>query len=145
MRPRLLSACYALTFTLGLAQQALASEPPPGKVHTAEEMRQRRVAMRLQTLSTNLNLTEDQKGQIRPLIEAEVDQLRALRLDESLSPEEKQTQLEVMHRATRTQIRQLLTPDQQKKLDEMKARNLAIAQDSMTQKRKGKVPVADED
>ena len=143
MRP--LSAFGALTLSLSLAPQAFAGEPPPGKVHTGEEMRQRRVAIRLQSLSMNLDLTEDQKAQIRPLVEAEADQLRALRLDESLSPEEKQTQLEVMHQSTRTQIRQLLTPDQQKKLDEMKARNLAHVQDSMTQKRKGKVPVEDED
>jgi len=74
----------------------------------------------LQMLSEKLNLTEDQKAKVKPILEDQVQQLRSVRDDSSLTPEQKAAKKKAIHETTHDQINAVLTPDQQAKFKEMK-------------------------
>ncbi len=73
----------------------------------------------LARLSEELQLNDDQKAKIKPLLEDEHKQLVALRQDSSLSSDEKRAKFRSIREETFNQIRPILTADQQKKLQEM--------------------------
>jgi protein CpxP len=75
----------------------------------------------LQRLSEQVNLTNDQKAKILPLLQAQADQLKALHDDTSLSDDEKHEKMRTIMQSTRKQIGDLLTPEQKEKLKEMRA------------------------
>ena len=74
----------------------------------------------LQMLSDKLNLTEDQKAKLKSILQDQVQQLRALRDDPSLSPEQKSAKKQIIHELTQDQINNVLTPEQQEKFKQMK-------------------------
>jgi len=65
-----------------------------------------------------LNLTDDQKQKIRSLHENARSQMEAIRNDSSLTEEQKQATIRDLHRSTREQMMQILTPEQQKLMQE---------------------------
>jgi protein CpxP len=76
---------------------------------------------RLDKLSAQIDLTDDQKAKILPLLQAQVDQLVALRNDPSLPDEERHAKMRAIGKATSKQIRTLLTPDQLQKFKALHA------------------------
>jgi protein CpxP len=76
----------------------------------------------LDHLASVLNLADDQKAKIKPILEDESTQMQNLRKDTSLSPEDRHTKMRDIHQNTATQVRALLTPEQQAKLDSMQQR-----------------------
>ncbi len=103
-----------LAWSAALAyQNAGAQTQGPGK-RSPEEMMNRRMNM----LSKRLNLTDDQKGKIKPLLENELKQAQELRQDTSLSRPQKRAKFLELRKSTNSQIRALLNTDQQKKFDE---------------------------
>jgi len=74
----------------------------------------------LQMLSEKLNLTEDQKAKLKPILQDQAQQLRALRDDPSLSPEQKSAKKKIVRELTHDQINSVLTPEQQDKFKQMK-------------------------
>jgi Spy/CpxP family protein refolding chaperone len=98
---------------LGLAvtlttRPALAQEHPA----TAEN--------RLEEMSKQLNLTDDQKAKLKPVLQDEAQQLQAVHNDTSLSHDQKMAKVKEIREAHKPQINNVLTPDQQKKWEEMK-------------------------
>ena len=98
---------------LGLAvtlttRPALAQEHPA----TAEN--------RLEEMSKQLNLTDDQKAKLKPVLQDEAQQLQAVHNDTSLSHDQKMAKVKEIREAHKPQINDILTPDQQKKWEEMK-------------------------
>jgi Spy/CpxP family protein refolding chaperone len=79
-----------------------------------------KVQAKLQQLSSELNLTDDQKTQLKPVLQGEFKQLKAVHDDASLSADQKQSKMTEIHDGAKSQINSILTPDQQKKLAEMK-------------------------
>lgn len=75
---------------------------------------------RLEELSKDLNLTEAQKAQLKPILQEEAQQLQEVRNDTSLSKEQKMAKAKDIHATHKPQINEILTPDQQKKWEEMK-------------------------
>jgi len=75
----------------------------------------------LQAMSEKLNLTDDQKAKILPLLQAQADQLTALHNDTSLADDERREKARAIMQSTRGQIRGLLTPDQQEKIKDLRA------------------------
>jgi Spy/CpxP family protein refolding chaperone len=73
----------------------------------------------LQRLSEQVNLTDDQKAKILPLLQAQADQLKALHDDTSLSDDEKHEKMRDIMQSTRKQIGDLLTPEQKEKFKSM--------------------------
>jgi Spy/CpxP family protein refolding chaperone len=70
-------------------------------------------------LSDKLKLTDDQKSQIKPILEDEHKQLAALREDSSLSREQKHAKFREVHTSTFDKIRPLLTEQQQATLQQI--------------------------
>jgi len=67
-----------------------------------------------------LDLTEDQKKQVAPIIADTKSKAMAIKSNSSLSEADKHTQLEALHQATIAQLKPILTADQLAKFQEMK-------------------------
>jgi Spy/CpxP family protein refolding chaperone len=74
----------------------------------------------LQELSEKLNLTDEQKAAIKPILATEANEIKAVHQDSSLSNEQKQAKIKEIRDNSREKINVLLTPEQQKKFAEMK-------------------------
>jgi periplasmic protein CpxP/Spy len=75
---------------------------------------------RLEWLSKQLNLTDDQKAKVKPILEDEAKQMKAAREDTSLSQDQKRDKMKQIHETANSQINDILTPDQQKKFAQLK-------------------------
>jgi periplasmic protein CpxP/Spy len=74
------------------------------------------VAERLERMSKDLNLTQEQKEKIRPLLEEQDKQMRELRSNTSLTPEQKRDKARAMVMETREKIYAVLNVWQREKL-----------------------------
>ena len=81
-------------------------------------MRHRRALAR--HIAHKLNLNEGQVAQLKSIRSSTRTTVQSIRVNTSLTPELKKTQIREALQAARTQMRSVLTPDQQAKLDEMK-------------------------
>jgi len=79
-----------------------------------------KVQAKLQQISTELGLSDDQKAQLKPILQEEFKQLKAVKDDTTGSVADKQEKMKGIHESARGQMKQVLTPEQQKKLAEMK-------------------------
>jgi len=75
---------------------------------------------RLAMLAEQLNLTDAQKTAIKPILAAEVNEIEAVVRNNTLSREQKQTQIATIREATNKKINALLTPEQQAKWAQLK-------------------------
>ena len=110
---------FALSGALALAQDAAPAEttppaqtPPASAPNGQHRMHGDPVAMRLHMMSQKLNLTDDQKAKIQPILQSEFQQARTIRQNQSLTPDQQKAQLEQLRQTTRDQTKQLLTPEQ---------------------------------
>lgn len=71
---------------------------------------------RLDKLAQSLGLTNDQKAKLSPVLKSAAEQVRGIRQNTSLSPEEKRAQIKEIRKNTRPQILAVLTPAQREKL-----------------------------
>ena len=76
----------------------------------------------LDHMSTELNLTDDQKTKIKPILEDQSKQMQQLRQDSSSSDQDRHAKMKQIHESTMSQVKPILNADQQKKLDEMMSR-----------------------
>lgn len=109
-----------------LAGQAMAQtvEPPQGRpkmMHRGAGMGQPDPARHLQRLTATLGLTTEQQDKIKPILEEEATQLKAID-GEKLTGPERRTRMQELHGTTFEKIRPILTPEQQKKHDAMRER-----------------------
>jgi Spy/CpxP family protein refolding chaperone len=72
----------------------------------------------LEMLSKRLNLTDEQKTKIKPVLENEMKQMQDIRQNTSLTREDKRAKFLELRESTHKQIRSLLNADQQKSFDE---------------------------
>jgi len=77
---------------------------------------------RLQRMAQQLNLTEAQQQQIKPILENESKQMQALRDDTSLSQDDRRAKMMQIRQTSASQIKPILNADQQKQFDEMMSR-----------------------
>jgi Spy/CpxP family protein refolding chaperone len=110
---KLIALTGAIALSL-VAWSAVNAQDPTGAdgqgKHGRREWRQR--GMMLDRLSENLNLTADQKAKVQPIVEQARPQIRAIH-------QEAMQKTKAVMDNTMTQIRPLLTPEQQQKLDAM--------------------------
>ncbi len=99
-----------------------AEEGRPGQMSGQGSMQPARGVNRLERISRELNLTEAQKSQVKPILEDEENQLKALRTNTSLSREQQREKAREIRQATWGKIKPLLTPEQLKKREEMMAK-----------------------
>ncbi len=86
-------------------QQAQKQPPSP----------EQRVDRMLDRMTQNLSLSDEQREKIRPILLDQVQQMRALRDDTSLSPQDRRAKVRTIRRATRQKVDQILTPEQKAK------------------------------
>ena len=69
-------------------------------------------------MMANLNLTDDQKAQIKQIHEGMRAKAEAVNNDSSLSADQKQAKIRDLHRDTHEQVKKVLTPEQRKQFEE---------------------------
>jgi Spy/CpxP family protein refolding chaperone len=92
-----------LALTLSLA---LAAAPQPRS--------------QLQNMVDKLNLTADQKAKADPILDADAKQVRALRDDSSLSPEDRSKKTAEIRKESDIKLKPILTDEQWKKLEQLR-------------------------
>ena len=110
----------ALTFGCAVAFAAPAPDSNSPAYRNGGRAAQRPAHNFLQELSEKLNLTDEQKAAIEPILVTEANEIKAVHQDSSLSDEQKQAKVKEIRDNSREKINALLTPEQQKKFAEMK-------------------------
>ena len=90
-----------------------APDSNQGQSQTMQEKRGDHNAM-----MANLNLTDDQKAQIKQIHEGTRSKIEAVNNDSSLSAEQKQAKIHELRRDTHEQVKKVLTPEQRKQFEE---------------------------
>jgi len=128
-----LSAALMAAPVLGVAQEnsaapatteqapAMSQQGPGQGMGRHGHMRAADPAKRLEWMSKKLNLTDDQKAKLQPIFNDEFQQMKAVREDTSLNREQKRDKMKQIHETFHPQVLAVLTPDQQQKLEQMRA------------------------
>ncbi len=89
------------------AQPSASGDAPTGRPQTQSDP------------DNPLNLTDEQKEKLRPIVAGENQQLEALRSDTSMSQEQKMQKANQIREEASPKIKAILTPEQLKKLAEL--------------------------
>jgi Spy/CpxP family protein refolding chaperone len=73
-------------------------------------------------IAKQLDLTDDQKTTVKPIIEDMMTQIRALRADQTLSQDDRRAKMKEIRDAAGVKLKDILTPDQYAKWEKMGAR-----------------------
>lgn len=130
---RFLSIAAAGLLTLGVViygtQAKAQSEPAQGDQaqsgHMAGHMGHpgpMNPERQLQRLSEGLNLTDDQKQQIKPILEDRQKQMEQLHADSSTSMDDRRAKMHSLMEDSNNRIRAVLNDDQKQKFDKMQER-----------------------
>ena len=101
------------------AQDAGTQEPKP-QAQTESGPHHGQRANQLERLSKELNLTDEQKEKVEPILDEQTKQMHATQEDASLNQEQKRDKMKQIHQTTHSQINDILTPEQQKKFADLK-------------------------
>lgn len=104
---------------LPVANAADDSTAPAEQVHPRMKRMEQN---RLEQLDQKLHLSAEQKTQIQAIWDKTGQDVRALRQDQNLSPEDRKAKRREAMKAAHDQVRALLTADQQKIFDTMPMR-----------------------
>jgi Spy/CpxP family protein refolding chaperone len=100
--------------------QSTPSQAAPSQAGAASEAAPGPAQSQAQTREDNpLNLTDEQKAKLRPILVEQNQQLDALRNDTSMTQEQKVSKANEIREAASPKIRAILTPEQLQKLAEL--------------------------
>lgn len=122
-----------------LAQdQAATAQDNTAQTSAAPGQRMRRPGM--QRMLEQLNLSDDQKAQLKTLRDQQRQDIQALRIDQSLTADQRRTQMQAVHQQFRTKMQGILTAEQQKQLQQMRrARGGPMARLNLTDEQKARM------
>ena len=80
-----------------------------------------------QAMAQQLNLTPQQKEKVLPILAAELPKVQAIKNDNSLSKIQKMQQLRAIHQQSDPQMKAILSPDQYKKLQQIRSQTIREA------------------
>lgn len=103
----------------GQASQSAQTSVPQSQGATAHRQAES-PEQRLQMLSEKLNLTDEQKTTLKPILEDQALQMKAIHGETSLSEEQKRDKMKAIHETFHDKINAVLTPEQQVKFKQMK-------------------------
>jgi Spy/CpxP family protein refolding chaperone len=113
-----------------IAQEQQTQQQTPSQSQSTQsqtdDQQQHRMARRghrgesMEMMAEKLNLTDQQKQQVKDLHQKTMEQARAIRNDSSLSDADKKQKLQDLHKQTREQFLSMLTPEQKQQLKEMR-------------------------
>ncbi len=75
---------------------------------------------RLSQMAEQLNLTAEQQAKIKPILQDEAKELKALRDDTGLSPQDRRGKVQKIREATNAKIKPILTAEQAEKLAKLR-------------------------
>jgi Spy/CpxP family protein refolding chaperone len=101
------------------ARPALDGGPSAQPAHRVPPLRRMVITQRI---ARKLGLTAEQKSQLKTVRQSTAAALKAIRADGSLTPDQKKTKARDILAASRTQMRSVLTPEQQQKFQHLRAR-----------------------
>ena len=109
-----------LTSTLTLVSSAYSQDnkpqnPPAGSVNVMNISPETMISNRVNALSRSLNLTDEQKQKVKPVVEDEFKKFRELRTQKNLSPQERTAKMREIREASSQKMKTILTEEQWKK------------------------------
>jgi periplasmic protein CpxP/Spy len=120
----ILFAALLLTYCSSIRAQDSSNQQPNSQGQSqmggGKGMRHGGPERRLEFLSQQLNLTDDQKSKLKPILEDESKQMKTVWDDASLSEDQKHAKMKDIRESTRPQIEAILTPDQKQKFEQLK-------------------------
>ena len=93
---------------------------PSARAEEAKPAVKERIRERLQEVAKELNLTDEQKEKLKPIVQAEWEKVRELRADTSLSREQKIEKLKALKEELAPKVKEILTPEQLAKWKEIR-------------------------
>jgi Spy/CpxP family protein refolding chaperone len=103
----------------GYGQSAAPAQIPSPGQQSVGPHRTLEALGELRALTAQLNLTPEQREKVRPVVTEEGEQLRVIRLDEHLTPEQRTQKSREVREAYQPKIAAFLTPEQQEKFKKM--------------------------
>ena len=124
MYKRILTIAGAAVLVFGLANIGTRAIAQSGSTDGAHKGRRERMSpdQQLGRLSKTLNLTDDQKGQIRPILEDRSQKMQSIHADSTLAGENKKAKMNSLFDDSNSKIRAVLNDTQKQKFDEMQQR-----------------------
>jgi len=119
-KTQLLVLTFALILAVSWVPALAQGAGDQASTMAADQETRAKVQASLQHLSSELNLTEDQKAKIKPILQDEVSQLKSVKADTTLSADQKQAKVSEIHGNAKSQIQSILTPEQREKFAAMK-------------------------
>ena len=104
------------------SQAQFQSVLTPEQQQQLKDMRAQAQQRGLDRMAKALNLSDQQKQQIQPILEAQHQQLDALRNNTSLTSDQRREQSQQLRQQTQSQINNILTPEQQQQAQQMRDR-----------------------
>jgi Spy/CpxP family protein refolding chaperone len=106
----------ASLFAAGSAfgQNTTPNAPAPGASTKAPRARM--------DIAKMLNLTDDQKAKVQPIMDAQREKMRAVFQDDSLSTDDKRAKMKAIRDDTNAKLKPILTPEQFQKWQAMQTR-----------------------
>ena len=99
---------------------AAAGAPDEGAAPSGKAGHEGGMQSRMESLSKQLNLTDDQKAKVRPIVKREMERIKEVRNNSSLTQGEARRRIRRIRQNSNQQIAEFLTPDQKKQLEEMR-------------------------
>ncbi|HEX7422970.1 MAG TPA: hypothetical protein VF311_03650 [Terriglobales bacterium] len=111
----------AIVCSVALAQYSQSTNTE-GQNSTSNDAAAHKAQMQkhLEWLGQQLNLTDDQKEKLKPILQDQHKQMKAVRDDTALTQDQKHENMKQIHESTHTQIQAILTPEQQEKFKQLK-------------------------
>ncbi len=106
---------------MGLMIGAASLQAKPG-AEGASGDRQARMKKHMERVAEKLELTDDQKNQLKAYHEEQGPRLRAIMKDESLDREQKKEQMKALREENQTFMESILSPEQLAKHQEMRSK-----------------------
>jgi periplasmic protein CpxP/Spy len=119
-----LTAASLFTAGSALGQNATTPAPAPGGGSPTTPPSTPRPRM---DIAKMLNLTDDQKAKVQPILDAQREKMRAVFQDDSLSSDDKRTKMKAIRDDTNAQLKPILTPEQYQKWQSMQSRMRRVA------------------
>ncbi len=105
----------ALTFAPGITRAQDTQPPAQDQTQAAPAAPEQQQARRHGAMA-GLNLTEDQKTQMKSIRESTKTRVDAVKNDESLTPDQKGEKIHQLHHSARVEMVKLLTPEQRQQM-----------------------------
>jgi len=140
-----LMMCLALGILLA-TQPVMAEDQgaPPAKGQSIGGPGRMSPEERLTRMSTRLQLTDDQKKSIEPILKEEDAEIKKVFQDTAITKQQKMEKVRDIRRSTHDKIKPILTAEQQQKLEQMREKAIERRGEQMKkrQERQGSPPGA---